>query len=207
MTVVDVYNIQKEKISEVELKDTIFDVPVKKHVLHQVIVGQASNHRSGTAAVKTRSEVNRSAAKLYRQKGTGRARSGTAGSPTRRGGGVAFGPIPRKYTHRLSKKVKKAALCMALTDKVQSDQLIIIDDFNLPEIKTKSFVKIMKNFDADKALIVTMDKIENLEKSSRNVPRMKVMRYQGLNAYDILKYDHLFLEQSAIGKIEEALDS
>ena len=96
---------------------------------------------------------------------------------------------------------------MALTDKVQSDQLIIIDDFNLPEIKTKSFVKIMKNFDADKALIVTMDKIENLEKSSRNVPRMKVMRYQGLNAYDILKYDHLFLEQSAIGKIEEALDS
>jgi len=207
MTVVDVYNLQKEKISQVELKDNIFDVPIKKHVLHQVVVSQASSHRFGNASAKNRSEVTGSGAKLYRQKGTGRARAGSVASPTRRGGGVAFGPIQRKYTQRVPKKVKKAALRMALTDKVQNEQLIVVDAFNLPEIKTKSFVEVMKNFDVDKVLIVTVDKSENLEKSSRNVPRVKVMRYQGLNTYDILKYDHLFLEQSAIGRIQEALDS
>jgi len=207
MTVMDVYNLQKEKISEMELNDDIFDVPVKKHVLHQVVVSQTASHRLGTASAKGRSEVKGSKSKLYRQKGTGRARAGSPSSPTRRGGGVAFGPVPRKYTLRVPKKVKKAALCMALTDKVQTDRLIIIDDFNLPEIKTKSFVEIMKTFDADKALIVTVEKIENLEKSSKNVPRVKVMRYQGLNTYDILKYDQLFLEQSAVGKIQEALNS
>lgn len=207
MTVVDVYNIQKEKISQMELKDEIFDVPIKKHVLHQVVIGQTAGHRAGTAAAKGRSEVKGSSAKLYRQKGTGRARAGAASSPTRRGGGIAFGPVPRKYTHKVPKKVKKAAVRMALTDKVQTDQLIVVNDFSLPEIKTKNFVGIMKNFDVNKALIVTLEKIENLEKSSRNLSNIKVMRYQGLNAYDILKYEHLFLEQSAIGKIQEALDS
>ena len=205
MTVVDVYNLQKEKTSEIELDDVIFGVPIKKHVLHQVVVSQTASHRAGTAAVKGRSEIKGSKAKLYRQKGTGRARAGSVSSPTRRGGGVAFGPVPRKYGHKVPKKVKKAAICMALTDKVQNDQLIVVDNFILPEIKTKLFVEIMNNFDVDKALIVTLDKMENLEKSSGNVPRVKVMRYQGLNVYDILKYDHLFLEQSAIGKIQEAL--
>jgi len=207
MTAVDVYNLQKEKISEVELKEDIFNVPIKKHVLHLVVISQVSGHRAGTAATKTRSEVKCSGAKLYRQKGTGRARAGSGSSPTRRGGGVAFGPVPRKYGHKVPKKVKKAALRMALTDKLQTRQLIVINDFDLPEIKTKNFVGVMKNFDVDKALIVTLDKMENLEKSSKNVPRVKVMQYQGLNAYDILKYDHLFLEQSALGKIQEVLVS
>ena len=207
MTVANVYNLQNEKISQIELKDSIFDVPIKKHVLHQVIVSQAFSHRRGTASAKSRSEVRGSTAKLYRQKGTGRARAGSVASPTRRGGGVAFGPSLRKHSHKVLKKVRKSALRMALTDKVQTDQLIVVAAFDLPEIKTKRFVGIMKNFDVDKALIVTLDKIENLEKSSSNVPRVKVMRYQGLNTYDIMKYDHLFLEQSAIGKIEEALDS
>jgi large subunit ribosomal protein L4 len=207
MAVVDVYNLQKEKVSEVELRDDIFNVPIKKHVLHQVVISQVSDHRSGTAATKSRSEVKFSGAKLYRQKGTGRARVGSGASPTRRGGGVAFGPVPRKYGHKVPKKVRKAALRMALTDKVQTRQLIVVDNFDLPEIKTKNFVGVMKDFDVDKALIVTRDKMEKLEKSSKNVPRVKVMRYQGLNAYDILKYGHLFLEQSALGKIQEALVS
>jgi large subunit ribosomal protein L4 len=207
MTVVDVYNLQKEKISEVELDKGIFDVPINKHVLHQVVVAQTANHRSGTSASKSRSEVTGSSAKLYRQKGTGRARAGAASSPTRRGGGVAFGPSPRKYTHKVLKKVKKAALRMALTDKVQTSQLIVVDNFALPEIKTKVFVGIMQDFDVNKALIVTEDRINNLELSSRNIQNVKVMRYQGLNVYDILKYDHLFLEQSAIEKIQEALHS
>lgn len=207
MTGVDVFNLQKEKISEVELREDVFNVPIKEHVVHQVIVGQLCNYRSGTADSKSRSEIRGSGSKLWRQKGTGRARVGSASSPTRRGGGVAFGPTPRNYAQRVPRKVRKAAVRMALTDKVQADQLIVVDNFNLPEVKTKDFLAIMKDFDVHKALIVTREKIKNLEKSSRNVPWVKVIRYQGLNAYDILKYDYLILEQSAIGEIEEALIS
>lgn len=205
MTVVDVYNLQKEKIAELELRDDVFDVPIKKHVLHQVAVGQLAGHRAGTVATKTRSEVKTSGRKLWRQKGTGRARVGSAASPTRRGGGVAFGPSPRRYVVKVPKKVRKSALRMALTDKVKSNQLIVVDGLELPEIKTKSFVETMKHFEVRKALIVTEAKRTNLEKSSRNVPWVKVMRYEGLNVYDILRHDHLFLEQSAIGRIEEAV--
>ena len=207
MTVLDVYNLEKEKVSEVELKEEIFSVPIKKHVLHQVVVAQLAGRRSGTAATKTRAAVNASGAKLWRQKGTGRARVGKSSSPTRRGGGVAFGPSPRKYDQKIPKKVKKAALRMALTDKVLCDQLFVIDNFSLSEIKTKRFVEVIDRFDVRKALIVTQDKSENLEKSSKNVQKVKVMRYEGLNVYDILKYDHLFLERVAVEKIEEALGS
>jgi len=205
MTTVDVYNLKKEKISELELNDDIFQVPVKKHVLHQVVLAQLANKRTGSAATKSRSEVKASGSKLWRQKGTGRARAGVASSPTRRGGGVAFGPSPRSYTHRTPKKVRKAAVRMALTDKVQNQQLYVLEDFNLPEIKTRGFVQVMDTFAAKKALIVTDEKNEILEKSSRNVPWTKVMRYEGLNVYDILKFDYLFVVKPAIGKIEEAL--
>jgi len=207
MTVLDVYNLKKEKVSEVELREDVFSVPIKKHVLHQVVVAQLAGRRSGTAAAKNRAAVKASGAKLWRQKGTGRARAGKASSPTRRGGGVAFGPSPRKYDQKVPKKVKKAALRMALSDKVLSEQLFVIDDFALPEIKTKRFVEVINQFDVRKALIVTHDKSENLEKSSKNVQKVKVMRHEGLNVYDVLKYDHLFLERVAVEKIEEALGS
>ena len=207
MTVLDVYNLQKEKVSEVELKGDVFSVPIKKHVLHQVVVAQLAGRRSGTAAVKNRAAVKSSTAKLWRQKGTGRARVGTASCPTRKGGGVAFGPSPRKYDQKVPKKVKKAALRMALSDKVQCEQLFVIDDFAFPEIKTKRFVEAIDQFHIRKALIVTNAKSENLEKSSKNVPKVKVMRYEGLNVYDILKYDTLFLERMAVDKIQEALGS
>ncbi|MFO7987697.1 MAG: 50S ribosomal protein L4 [Desulfatiglandaceae bacterium] len=205
MTQLDVYNLNKEKVAEVELKDPVFDVPVKGHLLHQVVVSQLAARRSGTAATKGRSDVRASGGKLWRQKGTGRARVGAASSPTRKGGGVAFGPAPRTYTKRVPKKIRKAALRMALSDKVRENQLIVVDDFSLPEIKTKRFVETMQRFEVDKALIVTREKSVNLEKSSRNVPQVKVMRHEGLNVYDVLKYDHLFLERPAIEKIEEAL--
>ena len=207
MTVLDVYNLKKEKVSEVELREDVFSVPIKKHVLHQVVVAQLAGRRSGTAAAKNRAAVKASGAKLWRQKGTGRARAGKASSPTRRGGGVAFGPSPRKYDQKVPKKVKKAALRMALSDKVLGEQLFVIDDFALPEIKTKRFVEVINQFDFRKALIVTSDKSENLEKSSKNVQKVKVMRHEGLNVYDVLKYDHLFLERVAVEKIEEALGS
>jgi len=207
MTVADVYNLQNEKVSEIELKDEVFAVPIKKHVLHQVVVGQLSGRRAGTAATKGRSDVKSSGSKLWRQKGTGRARVGGAASPTRKGGGVAFGPSPRDYSQKISKKVRRSALRMALTDKVQDNHLIVVEDFSLPEIKTKKFVETLRRFDVRKALIVTGGKSENLEKSSKNVPQIKVMRYEGLNVYDLLRYDHLFIEQPAVRKIEEALVS
>ena len=205
MTIIDVHNLQGEKTSEIELNEAIFNVLIKKHLLHQVVVSQLLKRRSGSASTKSRSEVKSSGRKLWRQKGTGRARVGAASSPTRRGGGVAFGPDPRKYVRKVSKKIRKAALCMTLTDKVQSDRLVVVSDFDLPEIKTKNFVEVIKNFDVNKALIVVEDQNENLEKSSKNVPWVKVMRYQGINIYDIINYDHLFLTQSALAKIEEAL--
>ena len=207
MTRLDVYNLKKEKVAEIELASQVFDVPIKSHVLHQVVVSQLAGKRLGTASTKGRSEVKASGTKLWRQKGTGRARVGSNASPTRRGGGIAFGPKPRKFTKRVPKKVRKAALCMALTDKVRENQLIVVDDFSLPEIKTKRFAETLQRFDVNKALIVTHEKSINLEKSSKNVPRVKVMRHEGLNVYDVLKYDHLFLEKPAIEKIEEALVS
>ncbi len=205
MSVVDVYNLQKEKISELELNEGVFNVPVKKHVLHQVVLGQLAGRRSGSAATKSRSEIQSSGTKLWRQKGTGRARAGVASSPTRRGGGVAFGPSPRDYFHKTPKKVRKAALRMALTDKVQNRKIYVLENFDLPEIKTKNFVEVLRTFDVRKALVVTEEKNENLEKSSQNVPWVKVMRYEGLNVYDILKFDYLFVVRTAVEKIEEAL--
>ena len=204
---IDIYNLQAEKTSEMELNEAIFNVLIKKNLLHQVIVSQLHNRRSGSASSKSRSEVRGSGKKLWRQKGTGRARVGAASSPTRRGGGVAFGPSPRKYFKQVPKKVKKAALTMALTDKFQSERLVIVEDFDLPEIKTKSFVQVMDNFKVNKALIITEDNNENLDKSSKNVPWIKVMRRRGLNVYDILSHEHLFLDKSAISKLEEALNS
>lgn len=205
MATIDVYNLQKEKTGEMELNDQVFQATIKKDILHQVVVSQLLSRRSGTSSAKGRSEVRRSKSKLYRQKGTGRARAGSASSPTRRGGGVAFGPIPRTYIRHVAKKVRRKALCMALTDKFLADRLVIVNDFNFQEIRTKLFVKVMKNFEVKKALIITEDKNEHLEKSSQNVPWVKVMRYHGLNVYDILNHDHLFMVQPVVPKIEEAL--
>lgn len=205
MALVDVYNLKREKTSQVELRDDVFAVPVKKHVLHQVITTRLLNSRAGNASTKGRSEVSRSGKKLWRQKGTGRARVGDAASPTRRGGGVAFGPVPREYRRKVPKKLGKIATCMALADKLNDEKLVVVDHFDLAELKTKPFVAVMKTFAVRKALIVTESKNENLEKSSMNVPWVKVMRYEGLNPYDIVNHDHLFLVQAAIPKIEEAL--
>ena len=118
---------------------------------------------------------------------------------------MAFGPIPRTYKRHVTKKVRRKALCMALTDKFLTDRLVIVNDFNFQEIRTKLFVQVMKNFEVKKALIITEEKNEHLEKSSQNVPWVKVMRYHGLNVYDILTHDHLFMVQPAVPKIEEAL--
>ena len=205
MATIDILNIKGDKVSKAELPDEIFNVPVKTLVLHQVVKAQLAGKRSGTASVKNRSDITGSQRKLYRQKGTGRARKGNIKSPLLRGGGVVFGPHLRSYAQKVSKKVRKLALKMALTSKLQDKELLVVDGFELPEIKTKEFVSAVKSLDARNALIVTVDANRNLELSSRNVPGVKVLRCEGLNVYDILKYEKLVLLQDAIQGIEGRL--
>ncbi|NVM23881.1 MAG: 50S ribosomal protein L4 [Desulfobacterales bacterium] len=205
MAAADVYNVDGEKISEIDLTDKIFNVPIKKHVLHQVVTMQLANRRTGTAAAKGRSEVRGGGKKPYRQKGTGRARAGSRKSPLWRGGGVVFGPSPRSYTHKVPKKVCSEALKMALTSKLQDKALIVVDRLDLETAKTKQFMEVMAALKTREALIVTDRKLENLELSSRNVPHVKVLRSEGLNVYDILRFKHLVLLQPSVEQIEGRL--
>ncbi len=205
MATVDVLNTKGDKVSQAELPDEIFSVSVKSPVLHQVVKAQLAARRSGTACVKNRSDIVGSQRKLYRQKGTGQARKGNIKSPLLRGGGVVFGPHPRSYEQKVTKKVRKLALKMALSSKLQDNELMVVDQFELPEIKTKDFVAAVQSLEATKALIVTTQKNENLELSSRNVPGVKVIRCEGLNVYDILKYDKLILVEESIKGIEGRL--
>ncbi len=205
MAAVDVLNRSGEKVSETQLPDTIFSIPVKKSVLHDVVKMQLASRRLGTAAVKGRSDIAGSTKKLYRQKGTGNARSGSVKSPLRRGGGVIFGPMQRSYAYNLPKKVRALALKMALSSKLASDSLRVIDTFDLEEIKTKAFVDVTRALGLKKVLVVTSDDDRNLFLSSRNVPGIKVIKTEGLNVYDILKYDVLLLVESSIQGIEGRL--
>ncbi len=205
MATIDVINLQGDKVSEAELPDSIFNVPVKKAVLHQVVVAQLAARRSGTATVKNRSDISGSTSKLYRQKGTGRARRGNIKSPLLRGGGVVFGPHQRSYEQKIPKKVRKLALKMALTSKLIDSELLVLNTFDLDRIKTKDFVAAVNTLNAANALIVTAEQNVNLEMSSRNVPGIKVLRCEGLNVYDILKYDKVVLVESAIKGIEGRL--
>jgi len=202
MAVVDVLNTEAEKVSEVELSGDIFDIPVKASVLHEVVRMQLACKRAGTASVKHRSDVKGSTKKLFRQKGTGRARRGDIKSPLLRGGGSVFGPDPKSYTYSVPKKVKRLALKMALTSKCRANELIVLDNFNLDKIRTKDFVSAINKLNIKNALIVTDEKNEMLELSSRNVPGITVMRYEGLNVYDVLKHIHLVLLQSSISGVE-----
>ena len=205
MPVVDVKNIKGKKVAQVDLADVIFNVTVKTSVLHEVVNMQLANSRSATASVKHRSDIRGSGRKLFRQKGTGRARRGDIKSPLLRGGGVTFGPDGRKYAFRAPKKIRKLALKMALTSKLQSSELLVLDKLELQEIKTRQFAEILKTLNLKNALIVTDKKDDKLELSSRNVPDVKVLRSEGLNVYDILKYHTLVLLEPAIKNIEERL--
>jgi len=205
MAVIDVLNTKAEKVSELELSEMIFDVPVKKGVLHEVVKMQLACKRAGSANVKHRSDVKGSGVKLYKQKGTGRARRGDIKSPLLRGGGSVFGPDKRSFSYKVPKKIRKLALKMALSSKFKNSDIVILEMIDLEQIKTKSFVDIIEALKIKKALIVTGQKMEKMEKSAKNVPNIKVLRYEGLNVYDILKYNTLVLVVDSINKIERRL--
>jgi large subunit ribosomal protein L4 len=205
MAKTDIYNINNEKVGEVELKDDLFGIEVNPHIIHDIVRMQLANRRSGNACTKTRTEVQGSGKKPWRQKGTGRARSGDKRSPLWRGGGTVFGPKPRDYSFKLSKKVRRLGLRMALSARCAEENLKILDDFQLEEIKTKRFLGVMETLNIKNALIVIPGSNANLEKSSRNVHGFKVMASEGLNVYDILNHKYLVLLQPCIGQLEERL--
>ena len=202
----DIYNTNKEKVSQVELDKKIFAREVNPHLLYEVVKMQLASRRKGTASTKNRSRVRGGGTKPWRQKGTGRARAGTIRSPLWTGGGIVFGPLPRDYSYRVNKKAKKAALRAALSSKLKENKLFILDNFNLAEIKTKFFVTILDNLKIEEALIIDNNNI-NLEKSARNISSVKVLRPEGLNVYDILKYDFLIITQLGLEKITESLSA
>ncbi|VFQ43456.1 50S ribosomal protein L4 [Desulfoluna butyratoxydans] len=207
MAVVDVLNVTGDKVSQAELADDIFNVAVKGSVLHEVVKMQLANRRAGSASVTNRSDITGSTKKLYRQKGTGNARSGSIKSPLRRGGGVIFGPQPKSWAYKVPKKVRKLALKMALSSRFQGDNLMVVDTFGVDEIKTKTVVKALTDLKVDNALIVTDAEDIKFELSARNIKGVKVIRTEGLNVYDILKYNKLVLIESSIKGIEGRLSA
>ena len=207
MPTVDVLNKDAQHVDEIVLRDDIFSVEPKPHLFHFVIRCQLAARRTGTASTKTRSEVKATGRKLWRQKGTGRARTGTRASPLWRGGGVVFGPKPRNYEMRVPKKMKKAAVRCALSLKLSESKLLVLERFDLPEIRTKTFVAHKEKLKLANALIIVDGENANLQKSARNVPGIKVLKTEGLNLFDILRHDQLVLTREAIEYIERVYGS
>ena len=205
MAVCDVLNIRAEKVGEVDLDDALFNVEVNAGILHEVVCQQRAARRSGNASTKTRGEVRGGGAKPWRQKGTGRARAGSRTSPLWRGGGTIFGPKPRDYNYTVPKKVKKLALKMALSARNQEGNLLLLDKFELPAVKTKDFVAVLDALSVQDCLIVVDEMEKNLDLSSRNVVGVKILPVAGLNVYDILKYSKLMLVQASLAGIEQRL--
>jgi large subunit ribosomal protein L4 len=204
MATLDVYNVNREKISQVEVDDAVFAAEVKEHLFYDVIRMQLNRRRAGTHSTKTRAEVSGGGKKPWKQKGTGRARSGTSRSPVWRGGGIAFGPKPRSYEIKVPKKVRRAAMCSALTLKVQQEKLLVLDAIGMTEIKTAAFVAMLDKLQAGNVLIIA-DADQNLQLSSRNVQQVKVLPPEGLNLYDVLQYDELYITQTSLKAIERSL--
>ena len=203
MATVAVYNIEGKEVDKLELTDNVFGVEINEHLVHLAVVSQLANGRQGTQSAKTRSEVSGGGRKPWRQKGTGHARQGSTRSPQWTGGGVVFAPKPRDYSMKMNKREKQIAMKSALTSKVQDAKLVVVDAFNLDEIKTSKFVQILDNLKAPKALVVTKDKDEKVVLSARNIPTVKTTMTNSLNVYDILKYDSLVLTKDAVAAIEE----
>ena len=207
MPTVDVYNTNRDVVGQLELNEDVFGIPVKPHVIHEVVLYQLAKRRSGTAKAKGRSEVSGGGKKPWRQKGTGRARAGTSRSPVWRGGGVIHPPQPRSYEMKVPNKVRKLALKMALSQKLVDREMTVIDQFNLERIKTKEFAAILSRFELGKTLVVIPQADGTVERSARNIPNVKVLRSEGLNVYDLVNYHTVLFTQEAVGNIQESLGS
>lgn len=204
MAKIDVYNLKGEVCGKMELADSIFAIEPNEAVLHQVVKGQLANLRQGTSKTKGRSEVRGGGRKPYRQKGTGRARQGSIRAAQWVGGGVIFGPVPRDYRQKLPRKLRRLALKSALSGKLSAQNLIVVENLELSEIKTKQLLTALKALNAaDSALLINDKSDERLELSARNLPNVKTARVESLSALRLLQYDKCIVTKAAAEKIQE----
>ncbi|MCI0454527.1 MAG: 50S ribosomal protein L4 [Candidatus Dadabacteria bacterium] len=200
-----VYNLEKNKVGEVELDPVVFEAPIQEHLFYYVINWQLAKRRSGTASTKTRGEVSGGGKKPWRQKHTGRARQGSIRAPQWRKGAIIFGPQPRDWSYNIPKKTRRQALKSALSLKHRDGNILILKDFNLSEIKTKQVVSFLKRFELNRALILIKDDNEILKKSARNLEDVKVLKADGLNIYDILRFNSLVMTEDSLVRVQEVL--
>ena len=197
------YNISGEKVGDIELSDAIFCIEPNTAVMHAVVKNQLANLRQGTQSALTRAEVSGGGRKPWRQKSTGRARQGSTRSPQWTHGGIAFAPKPRNYSYVINKKTKRLALMSALSLKASDNEIFVIDELSLPEIKTKSIVKLLETLDVANTLIITAASDNNVFRSARNIAGVKVMPVNNINTYDLLKYESLIIANDAVKTLEE----
>ncbi len=204
MANVSVFNMQGAEVGTIELNDAVFGADVNEHLLHNAVVQQLANNRQGTQKAKTRSEVSGGGKKPWRQKGTGHARQGSTRAPQWTGGGIVFAPVPRDYSFKLNKKEKRAAVRGALTDRVQQNKVIVLDELTLADYKTKDFVNILNNLKVTgKTLVVLADKDDRVIRSAGNIPAVKTTLTSQINVYDLMNAQTVILTKDAVAKLEE----
>ena len=205
MPKVAVFNMEGKQVGELELDDAVFGVEVNQDLMHKVVLSQLANARQGTVATKSRGLVRGGGRKPWRQKGTGRARQGSTRSPQWVGGGVVFGPTPRDFSYRLPKKARRAALKSALSAKLKAGNMVVLDQLQVDEPKTRVMANMFQALDVQKPLVVTADWDRNVELSARNIPGAVVAKSMGLNVYDILNSQKLVITKDAVTMLEEVL--
>ena len=207
MATIDVVNLENKKAGSLDLSSAVFETEVKPHLYHAEVRRQLAERRAGTHSTKNRALVSGGGAKPYRQKGTGRARQGTTRAPQFQGGGIVFGPVPRGYSHKLPKKVRRAALLSALSERLKESTMTVIDDLQVDGFKTKRVLEILVRLGLTdgSTLIVIEDVNPTLEASARNLPGVSVVRSVGINVYDLLRHKNLLITKAAVESIQARL--
>ncbi len=205
MPQLDVFNLDKSKVGTIDLDSSIFEAPVRQHLLHTVVNWQLTKRRAGTSSTKERGEVSGGGKKPWKQKHLGRARQGSIRAPQWRKGAIIFGPKPKDWSYTLNKKSKKQALISSLSLKYSEGRMLALNEIRLPFVKTKQVAEFIKRFELKSALIIIGSDNENLLKSSRNMPNVKVLRIDGINVYDILRYDTLVMTEESLARAQEVL--
>ena len=207
MATADVVTVRNEKVGTVDLDPAVFAAQVRPHLYHAEVRRQLAARRRGTHSTKNRSAVSGGGIKPYKQKGTGRARQGSIRAPQWAGGGVVFGPVPRSYEHKLTKRMRRAALTSALSQWLGEGAITVVDDLDVREFKTRRVVEILRSLglEGQKVLIVTDDAHPQLEASARNIPGVWLVRAAGLNVYDVLRHPRLLITRAGLDAVQARL--
>ena len=208
MATIDVVNLENKKAGSLDLSAAVFEKEVKPHLYHAEVRRQLAERRAGTHSTKNRALVSGGGAKPYRQKGTGRARQGTIRAPQFAGGGVVFGPVPRGYSHKLPKKMRRAALLSALSQQILDSTLTVVEELQVEDYKTKRIAEILSSLGLAEGstLIVIEGPDPMIEASARNLPGVSVIRCEGVNVYDLLRHKNVLMTRAAVEKIQARLD-